>query len=172
MRSAARGRARGIGWELLPLALIVASLAATLGLVVAMHRRAAESPHREHSEAPPKVVVTPQAEHVHRANADVPEEIIAGLAEIGAFGLSVPAEYGGYNEGGDSEYLAMVIATEESASASVVSVFRSFIFSSMARSFCWRSRSFCCSYMSRIRMAISRSLMGLAIASGEKGFHS
>ena len=64
-------------------------------------------------------VVAPHAEHVHRANADVPEEIIAGLAEIGAFGLSVPADYGGYNEGGDSEYLAMVIATEELSRASL-----------------------------------------------------
>ena len=36
--------------------------------------------------------IAPRAEHVHRHNADVPEEIIAGLAEIGAFGLSVPSE--------------------------------------------------------------------------------
>ena len=41
-------------------------------------------------------VVAPRAEHVHRHNEDVPEEVISGLAEIGAFGLSVPAEYGGY----------------------------------------------------------------------------
>ena len=53
-------------------------------------------------------VVAPQAEHVHRTNGDVPEDVIEGLAEIGAFGLSVPAEYGGYSEGGDGEYLAMV----------------------------------------------------------------
>jgi (2S)-methylsuccinyl-CoA dehydrogenase len=64
-------------------------------------------------------VVAPHAEHVHRTNGDVPEEIISGLAEIGAFGLSVPAEYGGYNEGGDSEYLAMVVATEELSRASL-----------------------------------------------------
>ncbi|CAN5745470.1 acyl-CoA dehydrogenase family protein [soil metagenome] len=64
-------------------------------------------------------VVAPQAEHVHRANADVPEDIVSGLAEIGAFGLSVPAEYGGYSEGGDSEYLAMVVATEELSRASL-----------------------------------------------------
>ena len=57
--------------------------------------------------------VSPRAEHVHRHNADVPEEIIAGLAEIGAFGLSVPVEYGGYSEGGEGEYMASVIATEE-----------------------------------------------------------
>ena len=57
--------------------------------------------------------IAPRAEHVHRHNADVPEEVIAGLAEIGAFGLSVPAEYGGYSEGGEGEYMASVIATEE-----------------------------------------------------------
>ena len=64
-------------------------------------------------------VVAPHAEHVHRTNSDVPEDVIGGLAEIGAFGLSVPAEYGGYSEGGDSEYLAMVIATEELSRASL-----------------------------------------------------
>ena len=64
-------------------------------------------------------VVAPHAEHVHRTNGDVPEEVITGLAELGAFGLSVPAEYGGFSEGGDSEYLAMVIATEELSRASL-----------------------------------------------------
>jgi (2S)-methylsuccinyl-CoA dehydrogenase len=57
--------------------------------------------------------IKPRAEHVHRYNEDVPEEIIAGLAEMGVFGLSVPAEYGGYSEGGDGEYIGMVVATEE-----------------------------------------------------------
>ncbi|MEO1059211.1 MAG: acyl-CoA dehydrogenase family protein, partial [Actinomycetota bacterium] len=64
-------------------------------------------------------VIAPHAEHVHRTNADVPEEIVTGLAELGAFGLSVPAEYGGYSEGGDSEYIAMVAATEELSKASL-----------------------------------------------------
>jgi (2S)-methylsuccinyl-CoA dehydrogenase len=64
-------------------------------------------------------VIAPHAEHVHRTNGDVPEEIITGLAEIGAFGLSVPEEYGGYSEGGDSEYIAMVAATEELSKASL-----------------------------------------------------
>ncbi|MGB8861950.1 MAG: acyl-CoA dehydrogenase family protein [Ilumatobacteraceae bacterium] len=58
-------------------------------------------------------VIKPHAEHVHRNNADVPEEIVQGLAEMGAFGLSVPAEYGGYSEGGVNEYMGMVVATEE-----------------------------------------------------------
>ncbi len=57
--------------------------------------------------------VRPHAEHVHRHNADVPESIISGLAEIGGFGLSVPEEFGGFATGGEGEYIAMVIATEE-----------------------------------------------------------
>ena len=64
-------------------------------------------------------VVAPHAEHVHRTNADVPEEIITGLADVGAFGLSVPAEYGGFSEGGHDEYVAMVVATEELSRASL-----------------------------------------------------
>lgn len=58
-------------------------------------------------------VIRPRAEHVHRANADVPEDIIAGLAEIGGFGLSVPEEYEGFATGGESDYLGMCVATEE-----------------------------------------------------------
>ena len=58
-------------------------------------------------------VVRPHAEHVHRSNGDVPEEIIAGLAEIGGFGLSVPEEYGGFATGGESDYMGMVVSTEE-----------------------------------------------------------
>ena len=53
------------------------------------------------------------AEHVHRKNEDIPEEIISGLADIGTFGLSVPEEYGGWAMGGEGEYLSMVVATEE-----------------------------------------------------------
>jgi (2S)-methylsuccinyl-CoA dehydrogenase len=57
--------------------------------------------------------IRPAAEHVHRSNGDVPEEIISGLAEIGGFGLSVPEEYDGYATGGESDYIGMVVATEE-----------------------------------------------------------
>ena len=64
-------------------------------------------------------VIAPHAEHVHRYNEDVPENIISGLAEIGAFGLSIPEEYGGFSTGGDGEYTAMVIATEELSRASL-----------------------------------------------------
>jgi (2S)-methylsuccinyl-CoA dehydrogenase len=57
--------------------------------------------------------ISPIAEHVHRHNADVPEHIVTGLAEMGAFGLSVPEEYGGWAGGGESDYMGMVVATEE-----------------------------------------------------------
>lgn len=58
-------------------------------------------------------VVRPHAEHVHRTNGDVPEDVISGLAELGGFGLSVPEEYGGFADGSESDYLGMVVATEE-----------------------------------------------------------
>ncbi len=57
--------------------------------------------------------IRPVAERVHRENADVPDDIIAGLAELGGFGLSVPEEYGGFAVGGPHDYLGMVVATEE-----------------------------------------------------------
>src|SRR5215471_2123119 len=57
--------------------------------------------------------IRPVAEHVHRQNADIPETVISGLAELGAFGLSVPEEYGGFAAGGESDYMGMVVATEE-----------------------------------------------------------
>jgi (2S)-methylsuccinyl-CoA dehydrogenase len=36
-----------------------------------------------------------------------------GTGELGGFGLSVPEEFGGFATGGESEYLGMVVATEE-----------------------------------------------------------
>ena len=63
--------------------------------------------------------IAPRAEHVHRHNGDVPEDLIAGLAEMGVFGLSIPTKYGGYSEGGDHEFIAMVVATEELSRASL-----------------------------------------------------
>jgi (2S)-methylsuccinyl-CoA dehydrogenase len=55
----------------------------------------------------------PIAEHIHRTNGDIPEEIISGLAEMGAFGLSIPEAYGGFASGDESDYIGMVVATEE-----------------------------------------------------------
>jgi (2S)-methylsuccinyl-CoA dehydrogenase len=63
--------------------------------------------------------VRPRAEHIHRANTDIPEEIISGMAEMGAFGMSVPEPYGGFATGGEADYLGMVVATEELSWASL-----------------------------------------------------
>ena len=57
--------------------------------------------------------IRPVAEHVHRHNDDIPEDVIAGLAGLGTFGLTVPEQYGGFSAGGEGELLAMVVATEE-----------------------------------------------------------
>ncbi len=64
-------------------------------------------------------VIAPHAEHIHRHNTDIPEEIISGLADMGVFGLSIPEEYGGFATGGESDYYGMVIATEELSRASL-----------------------------------------------------
>jgi (2S)-methylsuccinyl-CoA dehydrogenase len=63
--------------------------------------------------------IAPAAEGIHRHNGDIPESIITGLGELGAFGLSIPEAYGGYATGGESDYLGMVIATEELSRASL-----------------------------------------------------
>jgi (2S)-methylsuccinyl-CoA dehydrogenase len=63
--------------------------------------------------------IAPRAEHIHRANDDIPDDIIEGLAEMGGFGLSVPEGYGGSASGGEHDYLAMVVATEELSRASL-----------------------------------------------------
>jgi (2S)-methylsuccinyl-CoA dehydrogenase len=57
--------------------------------------------------------IRPVAEHVHRTNDDIPEDVIRGLAELGGFGLSVPEQYDGFAVGGEHDYLGMVVATEE-----------------------------------------------------------
>jgi (2S)-methylsuccinyl-CoA dehydrogenase len=57
--------------------------------------------------------IRPVAEHIHRTNADIPEDLISALGELGGFGLSVPEEYGGFASGGEADYLGMVVATEE-----------------------------------------------------------
>ena len=63
--------------------------------------------------------IRPRAEHIHRANTDIPEEIISGIAAMGGFGMSVPEEYGGFASGGEADYLGMVVATEELSWASL-----------------------------------------------------
>jgi (2S)-methylsuccinyl-CoA dehydrogenase len=60
-------------------------------------------------------VVEPRAQDIHLHDLLIPEAIIAGMAELGFFGMSIPAEYGGAGMGNR----AMVIATEELSRASL-----------------------------------------------------
>jgi (2S)-methylsuccinyl-CoA dehydrogenase len=62
--------------------------------------------------------IKPRAQDIHRADQDVPEEVIRGVAELGLFGLSVPEEYGGL-QGEISDSRTMLIATEELSRASL-----------------------------------------------------
>ena len=53
--------------------------------------------------------VVPHAQGWHRANAYIPLEVIAGLSEMGVFGLTIPEEYGGLGLG----KVAMCVVSEE-----------------------------------------------------------
>ena len=57
--------------------------------------------------------VVPVAQPIHREDADIPQEILDELSALGCFGLSIPAEYGGFAENGPDELLNMVLVTEE-----------------------------------------------------------
>ncbi len=54
-------------------------------------------------------VIAPVAEQIHRRDTIIPDEILRQLAELGAFGISIPQEYGG----SFFDHSVMVIATEE-----------------------------------------------------------
>ncbi len=53
--------------------------------------------------------VAPVAEHIHRHDDLVSDELIAKMAEMGYFGMGIPEEYGGLGMGN----LAMILTTEE-----------------------------------------------------------
>ena len=59
--------------------------------------------------------VVPHAEHIHRNDADIPEDFITKMGELGYFGLSIPEAYGGHEMGN----LAMILTTEELSRASL-----------------------------------------------------
>lgn len=61
--------------------------------------------------------IRPIARDVHRFDLDVPERVIAEAANLGLFGLSIPAEYGGSQEVED--HVLMLIVTEELSRASL-----------------------------------------------------
>ncbi len=70
---------------------------------------------RDSARAFARKVVAPLAERLHRHDDLVPETIIAQMAELGYFGMSVPEEYGGQGMGN----LPMIIITEELSAASL-----------------------------------------------------
>lgn len=56
-------------------------------------------------------IVYPHAEHVHRNDDFIPDDILNVLIENGAFGLSIPEQYGGYLDTFGN--IGMMIVTEE-----------------------------------------------------------
>lgn len=59
--------------------------------------------------------VQPVAQEIHRQDLLVPEKIIAGMAELGLFGASIPEVYGGVGLGN----LPMILITEELSAVSL-----------------------------------------------------
>jgi len=60
-------------------------------------------------------VIAPKAEEIHREDRIIPDQILRQIAELGAFGISIPEEYGG----SFVDHSLMVIATEELSRASL-----------------------------------------------------
>ena len=58
-------------------------------------------------------VVMPKAEHIHRDDLMIPDEILKPLVEMGCFGLSIPEEYDGLLVDGKEDNLGMIVVTEE-----------------------------------------------------------
>ena len=62
--------------------------------------------------------IAPLAQSIHREDADVPADVISGIAGLGLFGLSIPEEHGG-TLAGRADHVAMLIGTEEMSAASL-----------------------------------------------------
>jgi (2S)-methylsuccinyl-CoA dehydrogenase len=58
-------------------------------------------------------VVMPQAEHIHRFDTDIPDEIINGAAEMGCFGTCIPERFGGLMPDERHDSIGMLVVTEE-----------------------------------------------------------
>jgi (2S)-methylsuccinyl-CoA dehydrogenase len=63
--------------------------------------------------------IAPVADDIHRQNLDIPESILDQLAQIGAFGLSIPEQFGGSSNESAEDLIAMLVATEELSRASL-----------------------------------------------------
>jgi len=64
---------------------------------------------RGHARAFAERAIAPHAARIHQSDELVPEPVIAEMARLGYFGLSIPARYGGHELG----HLAMILTTEE-----------------------------------------------------------
>ncbi|MEH6569447.1 MAG: acyl-CoA dehydrogenase family protein [Halioglobus sp.] len=58
-------------------------------------------------------VVMPRAEHIHRFDTDIPDEIISGAAQMGCFGTCIPERYGGLMPDERHDSIGMLVVTEE-----------------------------------------------------------
>ena len=70
-------------------------------------------------------VVAPQAERNHRDNLTVPESLLQPMREMGVFGLTIPARYGG--SAGESDDTPLMLAVTETLSAASVAAAGSLI---------------------------------------------
>ncbi|MFT5483091.1 MAG: (2S)-methylsuccinyl-CoA dehydrogenase, partial [Halieaceae bacterium] len=58
-------------------------------------------------------VVMPRAEHIHRFDTDIPDEIIDGAADLGCFGTCIPEQFGGLMPDERHDSIGMLVVTEE-----------------------------------------------------------
>lgn len=59
-------------------------------------------------------IVAPQAERIHRDNLTVPESVLGPMREMGVFGLTIPARYGG--SAGETDDTPLMLAVTEALS--------------------------------------------------------
>lgn len=64
-------------------------------------------------------VVHPLAEHIHRKDADIPDDILNPLKEMGVFGLSIPEQFGGLQPDNREDNMGMIVVTEALSRGSV-----------------------------------------------------
>ena len=66
-------------------------------------------------------IVAPLAEHIHREDLIVPNEILEPLVEMGCFGLSIPERFGGLQPDDKEDNMGMIVVTEELSRGSLAS---------------------------------------------------
>ena len=64
-------------------------------------------------------VVKPLAQQIHRDNLIIPEPLLQGMRDMGAFGLSIPEEFGGSASNTSQDVLMMIAVTETLSEASL-----------------------------------------------------